>query len=283
VGIPRVLNRCIEETRGEYIYFLGSDDAMAPATLEKEVALLDANPKVGMVYGPAWLMDETGRLTYILRPPFAKKSYIRSGREEIADLLLSNHIIAPTVMAREQCFDACGLFDERLGLYEDWNMWTRILKRWDIGYIHEPLSFYRVHLGDAGSIFKSADPRSLARFRRIHVEQVLKDPEIAHLYKGKRGRIFAHQHRAIAQRAYDAGDPWFARLNAVQTWLADPKGIPGENGRAAARLFAKSFVPGFVLRAGKKLKNRGAAPTPERPSGKPTIEAILSGEAVPQG
>ena len=211
-------------------------------------------------------------------------SYVRSGREEIGDLLMTNHIIAPTVMGRKRCFEECGMFDLRLGLYEDWNMWTRILKRWDIGYIHEPMSFYRVHGGEAGSIFKKADPRSIARFRRMHLEMVFKDPEIAHLYKRLRARVYASQYHAVAQRAYDAGDSWYARLNAVQTLLSNPLGAFGPTGRASAWLFAKMLAPGFVLNAARQLKSHGRTPAANTSrEDRPNIEAIIAGAAVPQG
>ena len=55
------------------------------------------------------------------------------------DLLFSNHIVAPTVMVRRQVMLETGLFDSRFGLYEDWNLWTRIAKRHDIAYSHEPM------------------------------------------------------------------------------------------------------------------------------------------------
>ena len=281
-GIPRVLNRCILETRGEYVSFLGSDDALAPRTVEKEAALLDANPGVGIAFGPAWLMDEDGRLTHLLKPPFAAGSYVRNGREEIADLLMSNHIVATTVMVRRRCFEEAGLFDLRFGLYEDWNMWTRILRRWDIGYIDEPMAFYRVHQGEAGSIFRKADPRELARFRRMQIDEVLGDPEIAPLYRRLRRRAYARQHRVVAQQAFDRGAGWYGRWNALQSLLANPAGALGANGRAAAWLLAKSLAPGFALAAGRRLKGGMSEGTRGGRELRPSLEAILHGAAVPE-
>ena len=74
VGIPEVLNVCVRAAAGEYIAFLGSDDALAPKALEKQAAVLDANPNVGIVHGQAWLMDEQGRLTHLQRFPIATSS-----------------------------------------------------------------------------------------------------------------------------------------------------------------------------------------------------------------
>lgn len=279
VGIPEVLNVCVRQARGEYISFLGSDDALAPTALEKEAAILDANAAVGLVHSTAWLMDEAGRLTQLLKPPFARAGYVRSGREEIADLLMSNHIVATTVMVRRRCFDECGFFDRRFGLYEDWNMWTRIFKRWDAAYINEPLAFYRVHGGESGSIFRKANPRDLARYRRLQLEELLADPEIGASYRHLRRRAYARHHYAVALQAFDAGERAYGRWNALRSLAANPL---GPTGRAAAWLLAKSLAPGFVLNAARRLKQAGDPSATPAGAKSLTIDAILQGAGVPQ-
>jgi glycosyltransferase involved in cell wall biosynthesis len=273
VGIPEVLNVCVREARGEYISFLGSDDALARTALEKEATVLDANPKVGLVHSAAWLMDEAGRLTQLLHPPFARESYLRLGRAEIADLLMSNHIVATTVMVRKRCFQVCGYFDRRFGLYEDWNMWTRIFKRWDAAYIHEPLAFYRVHGGEAGSIFRKADPRDLARYRRMHVEQILGDPEVGAGYKHLRRRAMAKHHYIVAMHAFNSGASMYGRWHALQSLAARPS-------TAAAWLLAKSLAPSSISNTVRKLK-ASRDETHAQPNAL-TIESILHGAAVPE-
>jgi glycosyltransferase involved in cell wall biosynthesis len=271
-GIPEVLNVCVKEARGKYISFLGSDDALALTALEKEAAVLDANPNVGLVHAAAWLMDDAGRLTQLLRPPFANASYVRSGSDEIGDLLMSNHIVATTVMVRRRCFEECGFFDRRFGLYEDWNMWTRILRRWDAAYVHEPLAFYRVHGGEAGSIFRKADPRDLARFRRMHLHQVLGDPASA--YSHLRRQAFARHHYTVAMHAFSQGDGLYGRWHALQSLAARPS-------RAAAWLFAKNLAPAFALNAARKLKRSTRDEAHAQPNAI-TIDAIIRGAAVPE-
>jgi glycosyltransferase involved in cell wall biosynthesis len=268
-----VLNVCVREARGEYISFLGSDDALAPTALEKEAAVLDANPRVGLVHSAAWLMDENGRLTQLLRPPFARESYVRSGHEEIADLLMSNHIVATTVMVRKRCFEECGYFDRRFGLYEDWNMWTRIFKRWDAAYVHQPLAFYRVHGGEAGSIFRKADPRDLARYRRMHLQQILGDPELGSGFAHLRRLAMARHHYTVAMHALDAGASMYGRWHALRSLATRPSS-------ACAQLLAKSLVPSFALSTARRLKN-GGDETRARPNAI-TIDAILDGAAVPE-
>lgn len=277
VGIPEVLNVCVRESRGEYVAFLGSDDALLPGTLERQAGLLDANPNVGLVHGAAWLMNEEGRLTEMLKPPFAQGSYVRSGQEEVVDLLMSNHIVAPTVMARKRCFDDAGLFDGRFGLYEDWNMWTRILRRWDVGYIDEPLTFYRVHSGEAGSIFRTADPRKLAGFRRTCLEDGLAAIDAPTRRQVERS-AWARHYYTVAMQAFYMGEGWYGRVNALRAMALSPR---GGTGRAAAWLLAKNTAPRFLVDAGRRFKK----PRLEKASHKaerPTVEAVLHGERLPE-
>lgn len=272
VGIPEAINVCVRAARGEYIAFLGSDDALLPGALERQVAALDANPRVGMVHGAAWLMDEAGRLTEILRPRFAKGDYVRSGAEERVDLLFSNHIVAPTVMVRRKCFEDAGMFDLRFGLYEDWNMWNRILQHWDIAYIHQPVTCYRVHGGKAGSIFHTADPRRLERFRRLCLEEALAAIEPAVRDKAE-SAAWARHYYTVALQGFDRKDDWFGRRYALRAMLAEPR---SPSARASARMLAKSFVPRFLQDAARR-RRKPAEPAPGSPP--MTVESALRGAA----
>ena len=91
-------------------------------------------------------------------------------------------------------------------------MWTRIFKRWDVGYVNQPLAFYRVHRGEAGSIFRKAAPRDLARYRRKQIEEMLGDPEIGAAASSCAGGRFARHHYTVAMQAFDVRRPnWYGR------------------------------------------------------------------------
>jgi GT2 family glycosyltransferase len=275
VGIPEVLNVCVRAAAGEYIAFLGSDDALAPKALEKQAAVLDANPTVGIVHGQAWLIDEQGTLTELQKPAFATQSYVRSGREEIEDLLMSNHIVATTVMVRKQCFDDVGYFDGRFGLYEDWNMWTRIFKQWDAGYVHEPLAFYRVHHGKSGSIFKKAAPRKLESYRRIQVSDILNDPDIGPQVRHLRRRSYARHHYTVAMHSLESGARWYGRWHALRAVLW---GLPADGTSSSAlRVLFRSFLPKRLIDFVRRRKHADM----NAPANGTTLEAVLGGAVIP--
>src|SRR5207302_734559 len=70
-------------------------------------------------------------------------------RTETGDVLLSllyaNKIIASAALVRRECFEALGNFNEAYFGSGDWEMWLRIAEQYEVGFVPEPLTFYRVH------------------------------------------------------------------------------------------------------------------------------------------
>lgn len=146
-GTYPTLNRCIAESRGEYLAILNSDDLWAPTKLEKQVALLDAHPEVGLVHTGGHFIDGQGNI----QPgnPLGFDWPRTPTGNIIAALVRCNKIIASSVLVRRVCFERLGGFREDLFGSGDWEMWFRIALAWDIGYIDEPLTMYRVHGANA--------------------------------------------------------------------------------------------------------------------------------------
>src|SRR5882672_2049121 len=48
-------------SRGEYITFLDDDDVRLPASLDRQLKLLDANEESGLIYGQAICLDQSGK------------------------------------------------------------------------------------------------------------------------------------------------------------------------------------------------------------------------------
>ena len=254
-GIPGALNRGLQEARGEYVSFLASDDALLPETLEAEVQVLDENPGVGLAYGQAWEMNEKGTTTCLRKPGFTKRSYIRSGREEIRHLLFADHITCSTVMVRKRCFDDVGLFDPKYSpLGEDWDMWTRIARRYDVAYIAKPLGIYLDHAGSEGNIYAKVDPWTLERLRLRYLQQVLQDPEIGHLYQDVKANAFARHHSHVATRAYKAREMGLARSHIMRALRVRPQEFLGPKGLAMVWLFLKTWMPVPMLESGRGVK-----------------------------
>src|SRR5207253_9360503 len=76
-----------------------------------------------------------------------------SPKTETGDVLLSliyaNKIIASAALVRAECFAKLGVFNEAYFGSGDWEMWLRIAEEYEIGFVPEPLTFYRVHGANA--------------------------------------------------------------------------------------------------------------------------------------
>jgi len=151
LGTYGTLNRGLEEARGEFIAVFNDDDLWAPAKLEQQVSLLRANDKVGLVHTNGHFID--GRGDRIEGEPLGFKFPRTETGDILLDLVYANKIIASAVLARRECF-AKGGFDTSFFGSGDWEMWLRIAQDWKIGFVNEPLTFYRVHGGNASHKLK---------------------------------------------------------------------------------------------------------------------------------
>lgn len=146
-GTYGTLNVGLELATGEFIAVLNDDDVWLPQKLEKQVALLDANPKVGLVHTDGDFID--GNDQVIPGSPLG----FEFPRFETGDILLgligANKIIASAALARRQCFDELGGFNEEYFGSGDWEMWYRIAEKWEVGFVPEMLTRYRVHGANA--------------------------------------------------------------------------------------------------------------------------------------
>ena len=147
IGVIANYNLAMELARGEYVCCMGDDDATLPGNFERKIALLDANPKVGLVYSQWLRMDENGRsLGVCAWPGLLRHSYV-GGRAEFLDLLPACYIHLQSVVFRRELFEKHGGADLRpeITAGQDWDMLLRWINNTETAYIAEPLVGVGVH------------------------------------------------------------------------------------------------------------------------------------------
>ena len=138
-GAAYARNTGIKASNSEFVAFLDADDFWTPDKLEKQLAVMDKDPEVGLVYGHHYIEDEDGIIQRNLR--IYKRGYI-------ADELAGGNFIAGSAsmaLVRRSVLDKIGLFREDFVNGEDWEMWLRIAMQSKVDFVPEILATIRQH------------------------------------------------------------------------------------------------------------------------------------------
>ena len=232
LGTYGTLNRALEAAKGEFIAVLNDDDVWEPLKLERQVAMLDANPRVGLVHTDGIFIGPTG--AQLEGNPLGFDWPRTETGNNIIPLIYANKIIASAVLVRRACFEDVGTFDAQYFGSGDWDMWLRIAEKWDVGYVHEPLTRYRWHTTNASKKFDKIWRDDERLRRRIESQMPLYqsqglDPEAlkkasAHNYACLGTVLKLNGKPAEARRAYGAAAKlapgrWQTYLRYLATFL----------------------------------------------------------------
>ena len=144
-GSAAARNRGIQESSGEYIAFLDSDDYWVPEKLEEQVKILDTYKNVGIVYARMPIINEKGEKIGMKPAGISGKNF-KELLEVWGDLPTS------TVMTRRVCFEKAGMFDTSLVTMQDIDMWLRIARFYELYEIEgKVLAYYCRHDNQATS------------------------------------------------------------------------------------------------------------------------------------
>jgi glycosyltransferase involved in cell wall biosynthesis len=144
VGLFGNQNRCIEEAQGDLIAIYHDHDLYHPDLLRRSVALLERYPRVGMVCAAVHLVDPVNTEKIVCSYCESWPEVV-SGHELVRRLTVrwDSPVAAPTAIVRRACYDEVGRFSTEIGLGADRELYLRILSRWDLGYISEPMARIR--------------------------------------------------------------------------------------------------------------------------------------------
>jgi glycosyltransferase involved in cell wall biosynthesis len=208
-GISAARNYGILQAQGTYIAFLDSDDEWLPEKLEAQVNILEQNPNIGIVHNKLVILNEK-REKIGMKPKRDSGNTLRELLEEGGDLPTSS------VITRRECFTKVGVFDESLPTMEDFEMWLRIARYYDIHEIRDKyLGYSHRHEGqitrDKIKVFYGLvhlDKKILSEFLDISTQKVIK-------------RLTKNQY-ILSRAYYDEGQYRLAFKNLVEVMTRNP-------------------------------------------------------------
>jgi glycosyltransferase involved in cell wall biosynthesis len=228
-GVATARNKGAEIAAGELLAFLDADDYWYTEKLEKQLERF-SDPDIGFVHCGVTNVDESGN----------KIDDYLAGREGwVGDALLKFQpaVLANTLIVRRAEFEKIDGFDTTPELHpsEDWDLCYRLSRVCKLGFVREPLLYYRHH-GRGGHT-------NIARMERamlIAFEKAFGDPadEIQSLRREAYGNLFL----VLAGSYYHSGQ-------IMKSVNCGVKAI-AENPRSAGRLL------GLPFRSANRILNR---------------------------
>ncbi len=166
---------------GTYLAFLDHDDAWHPHHLERLVAPMEEDHRVGWAYSDIDEIDANGRLVSV-RLVRSLNPAVEHPKTSLFNMLSADMFIFPSAsVVRRDAFLAVGGFDERLSGYEDDDLFLRLFRAgWLNVFVSESGIRYRRH--SSSSAFSPRMWLSRDIFARKLIETYPDDPELVRFY-----------------------------------------------------------------------------------------------------
>lgn len=211
-GQSDALNKGLSQVRGEFVGWLNSDDVYLPGAAARAVALLRADPGLGMVFGHCRKIDADGA-------PIGRVD----ARDLTLEALLSfGTIPQPSCFLRRSVLEAAGGVDVSYRYAMDYDLWLRLgLRgvRWRA--VDEVWAGFRLH---GASKSGSDAPRFLPEVERA-MEAALASPQLPPWLGVRRPLLRRRFHENVALAAYANLDLPSARRHLYKAALAQPSGV----------------------------------------------------------
>lgn len=166
-GANYARNVGIANAKGKYIAFLDDDDEWLPTKIEKQVQKMEDISEVGIVYCNFYIMTDNKK---------KERKIKKIDNEYKLQAILKENFIGSTSfpLIRKSAIEEVGNFDTKMESCQEYELYIRILKKWNLAYIEEELGIY--YLG-TGSTFKNnykkyynGDRRIIDKHRELYIK-----------------------------------------------------------------------------------------------------------------
>jgi glycosyltransferase involved in cell wall biosynthesis len=203
-GMSATRNLGIRHAKGDYIAFLDSDDIWLPAKLEQQVAIMEAHPEAGMVYGrPLYWRSWTGNPEDSQRDVLGELSVQPDNLYQPPLLFIQNHPLGKTgapcpcdFLLRKEIVEKIGGFEENFRgiyqLYEDQGFLAKLYLNAAVFVSSQCWDKYRLHPGSCSSrVAKAKKQRNVRLFFLKWLEQYLSEQGV------KDTQVWQAVHKAL--------------------------------------------------------------------------------------
>ncbi len=138
LGASAARNAGIGAAKGDYIAFLDADDTWTPGKIDKQIALIEANPRMTFV---------VCKFAYIALDGTTSETLPRTGEipapaDAWKKFLETPWIGTGCVLARTESVRSADGFDPRLRVAEDQDLWIKLALMGEVGCVPECLAYF---------------------------------------------------------------------------------------------------------------------------------------------
>lgn len=160
-GVSAARNLGIENTKGEWIALLDSDDEWLPGKLERQFEVLKSSGLKVCHTEEIWIRNGV-RVNQM-------NKHKKTGGWIFKQCLPLCAMSPSSIVIHRSVFDELGLFDESLPACEDYDLWLRIADQFEVVYVQEPcINKYGGHDDQLSRLHWGMD-----RFRVIALQKFL--------------------------------------------------------------------------------------------------------------
>ena len=159
-GVSHARNVGIKAAKGAWITLLDSDDVWHPQKIELQKAYHDSHPTIMISHTEEkWIRNDQ---------EIRQKTTHKKPSGWCFEENLSFCKIAPsTIMIAREVFDKVGYFDESLTVCEDYDLWLRILRVYELGLVEEVLTTkYAGHANQLSFTYPAMDRYRIEALRK---------------------------------------------------------------------------------------------------------------------
>lgn len=244
-GPSSARNFGFKKSNSPLVAFLDSDDIWRKHKLERQVALIQKDPGVGLVYGLTETIEPSGRR--------AENRWTKTGHI-FNDLIDGPRIpgSASMILLRREVLNEVGVFREDSSVGEDWELWLRISDRYKFDCVKEVLATIRI-LGTGSQ----ADHQKMARGLEHILSIMLGEFKLS---AWQRSRLRGAVYRETALHYLNAEQHQIARQNFFLALKFAPQSLFVANHRVwflyLRILLGNSWLRALRRRFSKKYRDR---------------------------
>lgn len=279
-GVCAARNRGLQESRGEFVALLDSDDKWLPWKLESQIAVLRQYPDVGMVWSDMVAVDESGRW---LDPAYLRHFYVAHSRVRIesalldegalgflwddapaavadrhvyrgdlfSPMILGNLVHTSTIVLRRSRLAAIGGFDTRLRRSgEDYEFHLRTCALGPVAFVDASSVLYRVGAED-----QLTSPRYGVDMARNNLETVYRwmasGANRIDLDECLLAERLAESHAWLGEKEFLAG-----QVSSARRHLRESLSIAPWTGRRLA-MYMSTFMPRTWFEVANRARKKG--------------------------